>query len=96
MARTRSKRVADTSVPVEQEPAKKRQPKRRKKEVQSEPEPEHEAPETEVVHTPVDSAPVEVVPDPTPDIPIDEEENYVEDLKEAPRASDLYLDTVST
>src|SRR6202167_3849311 len=109
MPKTRSKRAADTTEPTPVEPAKKRQSKRAKKEPVPEPEPVVEEPEL-VVEESIPAVPQpEPEPEPEPtkegdkepinDIPIDEEEvkeDYVEEaLKEEPRASDLYLDTVS-
>jgi hypothetical protein len=108
MPKTRSKRAADTVEPAPAEPAKKRQSKRAKKVPTPELEPPEEPPipaapvpvpepESEPAKEEVEESPV-VAPDLSNDIPVDgdeAEQDYVEDaLKEEPRASDLYLDTV--
>lgn len=93
------------------EPAKRRQSKRAKKaEPEPEPAPEPElapAPvaepepilpsEPEPVPIPIPAEPTLVEPEPKADIPIDDEqeEDRIDESTEEPRASDLYLDTVS-
>jgi U4/U6.U5 tri-snRNP-associated protein 2 len=84
MAKTRSKRAADTNEPANAEPVKqKRQSKRAKK---SEPE------EVVVVAEPEPMVEVEPEPEPEPD---HDDDDQIDEPTEEPRASDLYLDTVS-
>ena len=100
MPSTRSKRAA--AEPAAVEPAKKRQSKRVKKETPYELEPEPEpvepmAPKPQAKPEPLPSKEAErTLPGDTPIDEDDDGEHQVQDfLKEEPRASDLYLDTVS-
>ena len=109
MAKTRAKRAADTTEPsaAAAEPAKRRQSKRAKKaapepEPAVAPEPEPVLPlEPELEPIPakeVVTEPTHVEPEPKSNIPIDDEQNeedHIDEPTEEPRASDLYLDTVS-
>ena len=95
MAKTRAKRAADATEPPSAEPINARRSKRSKKELTPLQEPVPAEPETIPVEPEVPKDMNEAaVPVPTPgdDSMVDDEE---EDPKEAPRASDLYLDTVN-
>jgi U4/U6.U5 tri-snRNP-associated protein 2 len=110
MAKTRGKRTANTiEPPSPAEPTKRRQSKRAKKtesEVALEPEPVP-APVAEPEPLPAELSPEpgpekEAMTEPThvetPDISIDDEQeegDHIDEPTEEPRASDLYLDTVS-